>query len=152
MTSDISQLMNEQVTWKGWKTTFGDLFRKGWEISIKPKYNSWTRPCHAEASREKIYIRHEENNMLGRIIKKTITDYTVGTDKKVTRDYYELDFLIQEHNSRTKHNPIYLEKDLTHDDIPQLMELILGLQEKKKVKKRPTKEIKHQAEILLLRA
>lgn len=148
---ETDSFSSTKLKWKGFTTTFHDLQKEGWEITIKPKYDNWRLPGCVASSREKIYIRHPENRMIGRIIKKTITDYTIGTDSVVTYDKYELDYLIQEHNQRKSAPKLFEERDLTENDIPGLLELILKLQPKLKRKKKPNDDIIKQAEILFLK-
>ena len=130
------------INWCGWRTTWGALRKSGWEMIIKPAYLNWGKPKDSAASRDKVYIRHPINKMMGRI-----TLQGKGSD-------YDLDFLIQECNHRIKPLRICEDAGYTPEDIQRMMEVILALQESVKPKRRrkPDPAIESQAEILLLRA
>ncbi len=131
------------IIWQGWKTTWADLRRNGWVINIEPPFNDWKQPKHCEASKEKIYIRHPVNRMIGRITKHERKIYDDG-------QVWELDFLIQEHNWRKSAPKLLDERNLTDADIPMLLQVILALQSTYKKRKKPIeKEFKKAAEILL---
>jgi hypothetical protein len=131
---------NSIIHWAGWETTWQSLRAEGWVITIKPKYSNWRQPYCSAASREKVYIRHPQSRQLGRI---------TGGLQVDGRKYWELDYLIQECNHRVKPQRITDDGELSIDDIPHLMNLILNLQPKTKRKKSTI--IEKQAEILLLR-
>lgn len=141
------------IRWKGWTTSFDSLKAEGWVITTKPKFENWRLPIDSARSTEKIYVRHPENRMIGRISKvKKSYDYKILTDSyPIEVVEYELDYLIQEHNQWKSAPKIFEERNLTADDIPKLLQLILELQEPLKVKKKIPPQIRQQAEILLLR-
>ncbi len=136
---------DDTIWWEGWETSWKKLRASGWYISIKPKYQNWRQPFCSAASHEKIYIRHRESKQMGRIV---LTDDNAQSRKVGA---YELDFLTQECNHRTKPPTILNERDLTLGDVPLLLEIILSLQESVKPKKKPSDRVKEQAEILLLK-
>lgn len=128
---------NSIINWKGWKTDWASLRLSGWEITIKPSYDNWRQPFHSAASHTKVYIRHPENKMIGRI-----------TWEEDSIDY-ELDFIIQEKNQRITQPQVLIQRNLTIDDIPKLMEIILELQKINKRKINKPRDLR-QAEIYLL--
>lgn len=133
---------DDVIWWAGWETTWKKLQSSGWFICVKPAYYNRRLPHDSVASKEKVYIRHRASKMLGKLIPNAIS---------IQDGYYELDFLTLERNKRVKSKPFIMESDLTADDIPALMQLILTLQETVKPKRRASVSATHQAEILLLR-
>lgn len=131
---------NSIIRWAGWETSWQALRSEGWVITIKPKYSNWRQPHCSAASKDKVYIRHSLSKQLGRI-----TGGLHADDRK----YWELDYLVQECNHRVKPQRITEKHHLTSDDIPYLMSIIIQLQPK--IKRKASKKIESQAEILLLK-
>lgn len=126
-TMDVQKLLDHEVVkWKGWQTSWGQLRAEGWEITFKRKYNNLRQPTHTAASHDKIYIRHEENNMIGRI--------TIYPANNKDMPEYRLDFMIQEHNQRISNRKIEVQGDtvvnLTEQDIPLVLEAITQIQKR----------------------
>lgn len=133
------------ICWQGWWTTWDALRSAGWKITVEPAYSNWRQPEASAKSREKLYIRHPASAMIGRITQEAVESEFHSSD-------YTLDFLTQECNHRVKPFRIQEERDLTADDIPDLMGLILRLQAKdRKSAKRIKPAAVAQAEILLMR-
>jgi hypothetical protein len=137
--------IHSKIIWEGWETTFLELFNSGWEITSIPKYENWMNPKDSARSHDKIYIRHPTYKTIGRITKDPAYDILIDEST------YTLDFLSQECNKWVKPPRCIDERELTIDDVPRMMEIILNLQNANKPKKKPKPEILKQAEILLLK-
>lgn len=141
-TIDVDDALST-ITWNGWTTRWQHLRQCGWEITLKTPYDNWTQPEHSAASHEYAYIRHPPSCMLGRITKANRMLYARG-------HVWELDWLMPEHNQRVKAPAIITDRELTADDIPALMGIILSLQTPP-AKRRIKPEANAAAEILLLK-
>lgn len=136
------------INWNGWWATWQSLREAGWQITVKPAYRDWRLPANLQVSREKVYLRHPETKMLARI-----TQLGAPTnDAENSKAYdYVLDFMTPERNRYAKAPRVFEERDLTVNDIPQLMKLILDLQATVRPKRKPNPVVREQAEILLLK-
>lgn len=115
------------ILWNGWRTTWEKLHHAGWEITVPPKYSNWRLDSHNKAH-QYMYIRHPETRMIGRLNLDPWEHYDDGM--AMEESFGILDFLTHERNQRVKPKPIYVEAELTVDDIPMLLDLVLQLQQK----------------------
>jgi hypothetical protein len=116
------------IEYLGWNTSFHDLVKAGWEIKVKQKYiNPINEYYHSACAHDKIYIRHKKDKLLGRLV-LGVSGCQIENNTKI----WKLDFLIQEHNLRTKPSRILSVEQLTEKDIGILLENILIVQSRRK--------------------
>lgn len=113
----------ERLIWDGWETTLTELIAKGWVVTTRPKYHNWRDSYNSNRSNAYMYIRNYKTKMIGRLRIDVEGSYINGNERVGV-----LDYLTHEKTRRVKPNPVYDTRDLTVDDIPLLMKLILELQ------------------------
>lgn len=111
------------IHWNGFVTDWQALVEAGWKLTLKTKYADW----RVSGSNDYLYIRNPELSLIGRL--------NLTKMEKENRYSATLDYLTPERNRRVKKiAKVFEEKDLTVDDVPALLELILKLQADNKPK------------------
>lgn len=116
---------NTEVVWEGFVNELGTLRKRGWLVQELPKFDNWKQPRNSESSHRYLYIRDPLSKMIGRAV--------IGDNHN---EVLVLEFLSQECNGRVHPPKVFLEQNLTAEDIPALLDLVTSIQESQPKKRK----------------
>ena len=140
---EADSLDDKEVYWRGFKTTFGQLKAEGWEITKVKAYvprTKYTPSYHGWNARSKIYIRHREERLMGRIKFYPETEDTIKQ--------FQLDFLKPDHRVLGR-VARWIWDELTEEDVPELLAKLAQLADATNPPKvKPVEDNIHQLKLI----